>query len=34
MGRLRYHCLSGLLLLLALAAKAEEATAATTMRQK
>ena len=27
MGRLRYHCLSGLLLLLALAAKAEEATA-------
>jgi Kef-type K+ transport system membrane component KefB len=29
MGRLRYHCLSGLLLLLALAAKAEEATTAT-----
>ena len=28
MGRLRYHCLSGLLLLLALAAKAEEATTA------
>ena len=27
MGRLRYHCLSGLLLLLALAARAEEATA-------
>ena len=27
MGRLRYHCLSGLLLLLALAAQAEEATA-------
>ena len=29
MGRLRYHCLSGLLLLFALAAKAEEATTAT-----
>ena len=29
MGRLRYHCLSGLLLLCALAAKAEEATTAT-----
>ena len=29
MGRLRYHCLSGLLLGLALAAKAEEATTAT-----
>ena len=29
MGRLRYHCLSGLLLLLALAARAEEATTAT-----
>ena len=29
MGRLRYHCLAGALLLLALAAKAEEATTAT-----
>ena len=29
MGRLRYHCLSGLLLFCALAAKAEEATTAT-----
>ena len=34
MGRLRYHCLSGLLLLLALAAKAEEATTATVPCEK